>query len=448
MFFFFKQIERWLHQHIFKVGWLITQNLHTTTILYYTFFLPGVVLHELILWLVAGILNVRADRAIVMPEKQDIGELKLNFVKINPRTETYKKAIITFSPLIVGVVFIWHVATNIFRVQDFVVTISTGQLSDVSLGFRELGSIPDFWLWFYFVFTVGNTMFPTISKELQPLRLIFIIIIAVVVILSIISVRNQFISTATLPLIGFVSTLQVILLMMIGINLIMTSILGVIEYGIETTTGRSATFRKGKMIAMTREEALAEQEKVRQRATKPQQRVEQDNRVSSIYKLTFPIPNAPGREPVSQMKLTILEDTSDAPIKPSSTPTLLVAEPTTGVRVSAPISLSNSLKELSDGESEESNVISVKPAFPTSPKSLFGARYQDKKDDALDDDSGFDDDDEPPTKPLSSVSAFTPRTSPSALFSSEPDDDDDSEFDDDDEDNLDESGDDAKNDLF
>ncbi len=81
-----RRLERWLHQHIFKVGWLLTKNLQTTTILYYTFFLPGVVLHEFIYWLFAGFINVRAERAIAWPEAQAIAELRLNFIRLARNT--------------------------------------------------------------------------------------------------------------------------------------------------------------------------------------------------------------------------------------------------------------------------------------------------------------------------------------------------------------------------
>ena len=74
MLVLFRQIERWLHQHIFKVGWLLTNNFQTTTVLYYILFLPGILLHECSLWLAAGILNVRAERAIEFPAEQEIGE--------------------------------------------------------------------------------------------------------------------------------------------------------------------------------------------------------------------------------------------------------------------------------------------------------------------------------------------------------------------------------------
>jgi hypothetical protein len=307
MFFFFRQMERWLHQHIFKVGWLTTQNLQTTTIVYYTVFLPGVVLHEVVLWLVAGILNVRAEHAIAIPEKQEIGELKLNFVRIHPRIEPYKKVIITLSPLLVGTAFIWHVATNVFVIQDFAATISTGQLNDVARGFQQLTRVTDFWLWFYLVFTVGNTMFPSFTKELQPVRLLVTVGVVLVIILSIIGISNQFLQTATLPLRGFIETLQIILTMMISVNLLMTVLLGLIEYTIEATTHRNVTFRKGKMVVLTPEEVKAEREKERQRAKAPKSTT-LDIKTPTVYQLSFPVPGAPGREAVSQMALELLAD--------------------------------------------------------------------------------------------------------------------------------------------
>ena len=110
-----RRLETWLHQHLFKVGWLTTKNFQTTTILYYTFFLPGVVLHEFTYWLAAGLLNVRAERAIQWPEAQDIGELKLNFVKLAPRSSPWRVAIITLCPLIVGILVVVLIANSIFQ---------------------------------------------------------------------------------------------------------------------------------------------------------------------------------------------------------------------------------------------------------------------------------------------------------------------------------------------
>src|SRR5215475_7197184 len=70
LFYGLRRLEVWLHQHIFKVGWLVTNKYQTTTILYYAFFLPGILLNQLTIWTIAGFLNVRAAHSIAWPEKQ------------------------------------------------------------------------------------------------------------------------------------------------------------------------------------------------------------------------------------------------------------------------------------------------------------------------------------------------------------------------------------------
>ena len=162
MFILLRRIERWLHQHIFKVGWLLTRNFQTTTILYYTFFLPGVFLHELTYWLGAGIFNVRATVSIpffkkeVPPPKDDkqaktttvevpkpppsntidISKLKPNFVTLDFGTArgrgkqaqkgVYRKAFISVLPLLVALVVIWLIADNIFNLMGVVATMASG----------------------------------------------------------------------------------------------------------------------------------------------------------------------------------------------------------------------------------------------------------------------------------------------------------------------------------
>ena len=114
-----RQLERWLHQHIFKVGWLITRSFQTTTILYYTFFLPGVFLHELSYWLTAGILNIQAKSSLQWPEPQEIAELDLSFVELSKNTSPVKLALITLAPIITGLVSVWFIANNILQFNSF-----------------------------------------------------------------------------------------------------------------------------------------------------------------------------------------------------------------------------------------------------------------------------------------------------------------------------------------
>src|SRR5262249_6071148 len=155
MLYVVRRLERWLHQHIFKVGWLLTRNLRTTTVLYYTFFLPGVFVHEFIYWLVAGILNVQAERAIAWPEAQAIAELNLNFVRLAPKTSRVKVAIISISPLIGGLVLIGFIATQVLNLNVVIAVLRTGGWDSLGSAISLLLSTPDVWIWVYLTFAIA-----------------------------------------------------------------------------------------------------------------------------------------------------------------------------------------------------------------------------------------------------------------------------------------------------
>jgi hypothetical protein len=313
MFILLRRIERWLHQHIFKVGWLLTQNYQTTTILYYTIFLPGVVLHELVYWLSAGMMNVRAERAIKWPEAQEVGELKLNFVRINPKASILRKAIISVAPLLVGLVIIWYIAANIFDITAVVRQMSSGNLRDVGTALGMLLSAPLFWLWVYVIFTIANTMYPSVPKDLQGWRSVLISLSAVAGVLLLLGLGGEIFEAMQSPLSELIFVLQATFALMIAIDVLMVLVLGLIEYTIEHVTGNSATFRGGKMITVTREEALEEQRKQREAELKEQAKRRNpaaDTGLKSIYGLAFSIPGIPPQEP-----LTLLREHSQASLE-------------------------------------------------------------------------------------------------------------------------------------
>gem|GEM_PF-409222 len=313
-----RRIERWLHQHVFKVGWLSTHNYQTTTILYYTFFMPGVILHEVVYYLMAGIVNVKAEHQIKWPDEQEIGELKLNFVKLAPRTSKFRKAIITSTPLLVGLICVWAISYYIFDITAVVDRMSSGELGDVGAGINLLLNAPLFWLWIYVIFTIANTMFPTVPKDLQGWRSVLIGLGVVAAALFLVGVGGELFEALQTPLSTIITVLSQTFVLIILIDLFMVLILGLIEYTIERITGHSATFRGNRMYTMTREEAIEqreqEREKERKRLEREQRRKESITAAPiSIYSVAFVIPGAPGEEPITQLEP--LPEVEDAPVE-------------------------------------------------------------------------------------------------------------------------------------
>ncbi len=331
-----RRLERWLHQHIFKVGWLLTKNLQTTTILYYTFFLPGVVLHQFVYWLVAGILNVRAERAIAWPEAQAIAELKLNFIKLGRSAGRLKIAIISVAPLIGGLAVIWLITNSILNLTQIMTTLRGGTAEDIGAAVGLLLSTPDIWIWVYFIFTVANTMMPD-TQSLRGWRPVLIVGVVVIVILYFLGIAQaMFLDTLAIPITEGLSRLALTFGVVIAVDLLVTGVLGSIEALIERITGASATFQNGKLIALTREEMLRQREQ--QRAKEQRQKQAAKTRAPagppSFYKLPLPIPAAPDKD-LAEAITVRREDKSALPARTQPTPIPGLASPTTTPTTSA-----------------------------------------------------------------------------------------------------------------
>jgi len=153
-------MERWIHSHLYGVGWLLTNDKKSATALYYVILFPGVFVHEFTQWLVAGALNVKTRRVTSWPEAQDDGTLRLDFVQIQS-AGWLKAAIIGASPLVAGMSLVWLISNQILDFGDFVTALGTGDMQIIGPALRELAGKTDFFIWLYLMFTIGNAMLPT-----------------------------------------------------------------------------------------------------------------------------------------------------------------------------------------------------------------------------------------------------------------------------------------------
>lgn len=342
-------------------------------------------LYEILLWLGAGILNVQAERMLKWPEAQEASEIRLNFVQISRRASALRRAVIVTVPMLAGMVVLGYIAQERFRISTVVQTISTGTLDDVGRGIGLLTSVPDFWLWFYLAFTVGNTMFPPNSKDLRGWRVMLLPALGVAALLVFLGAGSGILAAIQPAIFDLLEALSGIFVLLIGINLTAVLLLGTIESVIERVTGHSATFRKGKLIAMTRAERLEleqrERERSRKRAIVQTQRSGPAPAISTVYQLILPVPGPPGVEPVSQPAIAILDDSVSTPTKgrSSRSPAALItgeAKPSTrelplpdsdeppAPRISIP-------KPIQQPEKAEE---STKPDTASSPRSTDGTR--------------------------------------------------------------------------
>jgi len=321
LFYALRQLEVWLHQHIFKVGWLVTKQYQTTTILYYAFFLPGIILNQFIFWLAAGFLNVSAERTIQWPQKQEIGELKLDFIRLSKNVSPFRFAVISTAPLLVGLFTVAFIANNVLNVPGFLTEMNVGgSMVNLSTALAHFTSAPDFWIWVYLAFAVANTMMPNFAN-LRAWRIVLIILGAIIALFYILGAGDQVVmNNLRGPVTNILNGLSSVFAIIIGLDVFMVAVLGTMEAVIERITGDSATFENGKMVTLRRSELVARRQQAL--AVKPQPRSQRaapaPSGPPSVYKLNFPIPGAPGKEAVTPSpQIVISQEPKPAPATPA-----------------------------------------------------------------------------------------------------------------------------------
>lgn len=151
--------QRALHREFQGFLLILTRSQPVTLAVYSLVFLPGVFLHEVSHFLAAKLLGVRTGRFSIMPRAMADGHLRLGYVE-TARTDVARDALIGAAPLFAGGLFIAWVVLRQTGLPAGSLS-STGSLANLWVYVRLLPASPDFWIWFYLVFAVSSTMFPS-----------------------------------------------------------------------------------------------------------------------------------------------------------------------------------------------------------------------------------------------------------------------------------------------
>jgi hypothetical protein len=233
-------VEKWIHSHLYGVGWVLTNNKKAATALYYVLLLPGVFVHEFTQYLVAGVLNVRIKRVIAWPEAQDDGTLRLNFVTVQ-KALAFQKAIIGAAPLAVGLALVWVISNYILNLEEVLAALGQGDLALLGAALRELGSTPDFYLWLYLMFAISNAMLPTPSDR-EGWPLVLAAFGALLLFLVVIGVGEVLLDTFTGPVAHGVELLTTAFLTVLAIEIPALITIAFFEEIMERVTGRKFVY--------------------------------------------------------------------------------------------------------------------------------------------------------------------------------------------------------------
>jgi len=167
-------LQRFLQHEIQAIFLLLTHQPEMSMALFSLLFLPGVFLHEISHFIMANVLGVRTGRFSLIPRKVGGGRIQLGYVETAP-TDFVRDALIGAAPLIAGGIFIAYVGINSLELNKLWDSISRGSANTILPVIQSIVAVPDFWLWFYLIFTISSTMMPSSSDRRAWLPLILII---------------------------------------------------------------------------------------------------------------------------------------------------------------------------------------------------------------------------------------------------------------------------------
>lgn len=157
-------LQRRLHQEIQSVLFLITRRIDLALAIFSILFLPGVLIHELSHYLAARLLRVPVGRFSIIPQSLPDGRLRMGYVE-TAQTDFFRDAVIGAAPLICGSIFVAYAGFLHLDFPTLWERVSSGDflsmLSSITLAINQ----PDFWIWFYMIFVVSSTMFPSESDR-------------------------------------------------------------------------------------------------------------------------------------------------------------------------------------------------------------------------------------------------------------------------------------------
>jgi hypothetical protein len=179
-------LPRFLQHEIQAIFLLITHQPEISMALFSLLFLPGVLLHETSHFLMARLLGVKTGRFSLIPKKVGTGRLQLGYVETES-TDFIRDALIGAAPLLAGCIFIALAGVYRLEINVLWINLAEGQGSSVGNIFTSLAAQPDFWLWFYLIFTVSSTMMPSASdrRAWLPLLLVIVMITGMVLFLGV-----------------------------------------------------------------------------------------------------------------------------------------------------------------------------------------------------------------------------------------------------------------------
>lgn len=297
--------ERWLHKHLFGVGYLLTEDKERATGFYYIIFMPGVVLHEFVQYLVAGMLNIKVKKLELRPQMQDDGTIRYDFVTID-KTDRLRSSIMGGAPFLVAAGIVYYISTQILDLHAIPEAFGTQDIGQLGRSITLQFNTPDFFLWFYLLFTISNGMIPT-KEDRDGWGLIFGAVLAMSALFVFIGLDEILIETLTGPVQEALELVTVSLLIILFLDILVIFFLGFVEDTLERYRGYRIDYSAGQQTKQPRSG----------REPGSNIPIPKGQPMPSIYNLTLPVPPTPEKpDPRAAIREAATEVSSARPPAP------------------------------------------------------------------------------------------------------------------------------------
>lgn len=237
--------QRWIHRHLQGIAFLATGRKTWAIILYAIILFPGVLLHELSHWLMAGILGVKTGAFSVLPKLKPDGSIQLGYVEYykSQRLGPIRESLVGSAPLISGTAVVLLIAFKIFNVTNFSEALLNGDAAILIEAINSLFRTGDFFIWLYLLFAVSNAMMPSASDRRAWPAFIFIMVV-VAIILYIIGLQDLLLLGLAGPVATVFGYLALAFSLIIGVNLFSMFIIYIIEWLLSRIKGVDLVYSK------------------------------------------------------------------------------------------------------------------------------------------------------------------------------------------------------------
>ncbi len=167
--------QRWLHQQIQLLFYLITKRLNLALALFSILFLPGVLLHETSHFVVARLLGVRTRRCSISPQVTVDSRRRLGYVE-TAQADVVRDTLIGAAPFIFGGAVVAYLGIDRLGIAPLFELASQGSWNQLWAAIAALPQRPDFWLWFYLTFTISSMMLPSPADRRAWLPVVIVLL--------------------------------------------------------------------------------------------------------------------------------------------------------------------------------------------------------------------------------------------------------------------------------